>query len=88
MTSLLEGREVEGKIGEVGGYFVDVTKEGMVEVGVSIKAELVEGGVEVKSENSAKVHILTILEKQAKKNDKAWDDAVVSQLKMILGLIG
>lgn len=88
MSQLLEGREVEGKIGEVGGYFVDVTKEGMVEVGVSIKAELLESGVEVKSENSAKVHILTILEKQAKKNDKTWDDAVVSQLKMILGLIG
>lgn len=88
MAGLLEGKEVEGKIGEVGGYFVDVSKDGMVEVGVSIEVKPLEGDVVVKSENSAKVHLLTILEKQCKKNDKVWDDAVVAQLKGILGLIG
>lgn len=84
----LDGKEVEGKIGEVGSYFVDVHKDGMVEVGVSVEVKQLEGDVEVKSQNSAKVHILTILEKQAKKNDKTWDDAVVAQLKSILGLVG
>ena len=84
----LDGKEVEGKIGDVGSYFVDVHKDGMVEVGVAVEVKQMDGDVEVKSQNSAKVHILTILEKQAKKNNKTWDDAVVAQIKSILGLVG
>lgn len=88
MGGFLEGKEVEGKIGDVGGYYVDVSKEGMVEIGVSVEVKQLDGDVTAKSENSAKVHLLTILEKQAKKNNKAWDDAVIAQIKSILGLVG
>lgn len=88
MSGLLSGREIEGKIGDVGGYFVDVTKEGMVEIGVSIAATFAEGDVTVKSENSAQAHVLTILEKIAAKNNKTWDDAAIAQARTLLGLLG
>ena len=74
---MLDGKEIEGKIGDVGGYFVDVTKEGIVEIGVQISAKFAENDVEVQSTNSAKAHILSILEKIAKKNDRTWDDAAI-----------
>ncbi len=37
---MLEGKEVDGKIGELGGYFVDVSDNGDLEIGVSIKVNL------------------------------------------------
>ena len=39
---MLEGREVDGKIGEVGGYFLDVNDKGDFELGVSVKINLVD----------------------------------------------
>lgn len=88
MGGMLEGKEMEGKIGEVGNYYVDVTKEGGVKIGVSIEAKVADGDVTVKSDNSAEAHVLTILEKIAAKNDKTWDEAVIAQVKMLLGLVG
>lgn len=38
---MLEGREVEGKIGEYGGYHVDIDDKGHLEIAVSVKVNLV-----------------------------------------------
>lgn len=85
---MLDGKEIEGKIGDVGGYFVDVTKEGIAEIGVQISAKFAENDVEVQSTNSAKAHILAILDKIAKKNDRTWDEAAIASVRNILGIVG
>ncbi len=38
---MLDGKEVDGKIGEYGSYFVDADDKGVVEVGVSAKFDVV-----------------------------------------------
>lgn len=83
---MLEGKELEGKIGEVGEYFVDVEKNGQVTISLTAKKEL--EGVLVSSENKAVVNVITLLEKVAAKTEAKWDEAVVDQIKTILGLIG
>lgn len=83
---MLEGKELEGKIGEVGEYFVDVEKNGQVTISLTAKKEL--EGVLVSSENKAVVNVITLLEKVAAKTEAKWDEAVVAQIKKILGLIG
>lgn len=83
---MLEGKELEGKIGEVGEYFVDVEKNGQVTISLTAKKEL--EGVLVSSENKAVVNVITLLEKVAAKTEAKWDEAVVAQIKTILGLIG
>lgn len=37
----LEGKELEGKIGNVGTYFVDADDKGNIEIGVSVKVDLI-----------------------------------------------
>lgn len=83
---MLEGKELEGKIGEVGEYFVDAEKNGQVTISLTAKKEL--EGVLVSSENKAVVNVITLLEKVAAKTEAKWDEAVVAQIKKILGLIG
>jgi len=83
---MLEGKELEGKVGEVGEYFVDVEKNGQVTISLTAKKEL--EGVLVSSENKAVVNVITLLEKVAAKTEAKWDEAVVAQIKTILGLIG
>lgn len=39
--AILEGKELEGKIGDVGAYSVDLTDKGIVEVSVGVKVDLV-----------------------------------------------
>ena len=38
---MFDGKEVEGKIGEVGEYFVDVDSHGVVQIGMTIKVDLI-----------------------------------------------
>jgi hypothetical protein len=38
---MFEGKEVEGKIGEIGQYSVDIDDTGMVEVSVGVKVDLI-----------------------------------------------
>lgn len=38
---MFEGKELEGKIGDVGGYSVDLTEKGELEVSVMVKVDLV-----------------------------------------------
>lgn len=37
---MLEGKEIQGNIGDIGGYFVDASSNGIVEIGVSVKVDL------------------------------------------------
>ena len=37
---MLEGKELQGKIGEVGEYYADVDHEGKLQLGVSVKIDL------------------------------------------------
>jgi len=86
MTGILEGKEVEGKIGDVGSYSIDATKEGKVLIALSVEKDF--GGALVKSVNSVEADLFSILEKVVAKTEAKWDDAVVAQLKAILGLVG
>ena len=38
---MLEGKEIEGTIGDYGGYFVDASAEGYVEVGLTAKVDVI-----------------------------------------------
>lgn len=86
MGGMLEGKEVEVKIGDVGSVSVDVSKEGIVKVELIASKEL--EGIKLKTESSAEVPLFVILEKQCAKNNVTWDEALISQLKVILGLVG
>jgi hypothetical protein len=83
---MLEGKELEGKIGEVGSYSVDVDKTGLVKLEVSASKEL--EGIKLNSSNSAEISIFVLLEKVAQKTEAKWDDAAVAQLKALLNLVG
>lgn len=83
---MLEGKEVDVKLGEVGSASVDVDKNGKVVVSIVAAKEL--EGIKLKSENSAEIELFVILEKVAAKTEAKWDDAVVAQVKAILGLVG
>lgn len=83
---MLEGKEVDVKLGDVGSASVDVDKNGKVVVSIVAAKEL--EGIKLKSENSAEIELFVILEKVAAKTEAKWDDAVVAQVKAILGLVG
>ncbi|HEY8272160.1 MAG TPA: hypothetical protein VIG33_14820 [Pseudobdellovibrionaceae bacterium] len=38
---MLEGKEAEGSFGGFGGYSVDITDKGLLEIGVSVRIDLV-----------------------------------------------
>ena len=86
MNGLLEGKEIEKKLGDSGELSLDVTKEGKVifEVVAAYKAD----GLVAKTTNSAEVELFVILEKVCAKNNVSWDEALITQLKVILGLVG
>lgn len=84
---MLEGKELEGKLGEVGSYSVDVDSKLNVVLALEVAHE-VEGVVKVSSKNSAEVHLFAILEKACAKNSVHWDEALLGQFKVLLGVIG
>jgi hypothetical protein len=86
MSGILEGKEVEVKLGEVGSISVDVEKTGIVKVEIVAEKEI--EGVKAKTSNTVEVSLFVLLEKVAAKTEAKWDDAVVAQLKAILGLVG
>lgn len=86
MSGILEGKEVEVKLGEVGSLSVDVEKTGLVKIEIVASKEI--EGVKLSTSSVAEISIFTLLEKQCAKNDVAWDEALISQLKVILGLVG
>ena len=80
----LEGNELEGKIGDVGSYALDVNDKG--EVSFSAKVEKDFGYAKVSSVNSVSTNIVSIAEEIVKKTSATWDDAAVAALKELLGI--
>jgi hypothetical protein len=83
---MLEGKEFEGKIGDVGSYYVDVDAAGKVTLGMVISKA--GNGFMMSSENKAEVTLVSLLEEYAKKSPAKWDDAAVETLKKVLALVG
>ncbi len=81
---VLEGKELEGQIGTEGMYFVDVTKEGQVMLALGYAKDF--GMAKVKTENTIEISLMGLLENLAKKTEAQWDDAIVTQIKQMLGL--
>jgi len=82
--ALLDGKELEGQIGNVGTYEVDVSIDGSVIMKATV-AYVTEYG-EASSTNAIKTDIFKIAEALAKKTETTWDDAAVEALKKVLGI--
>lgn len=82
--AFLEGKEVEGKIGDEGSYFMDVDAKGNVVIEAAYTKAV--AGAEVKASLQAKASIFTIAEEIAKKTETQWDDKAIAGLKSILGI--
>lgn len=82
---MLEGKELEGKIGDSGEYSVDVDAKGVVVV--LIKAEKAFEGGKASSVNSVEFNLLSLLAKAAAKSKATWDDEAIAKIQALLGLI-
>lgn len=76
---ILEGKEVEQKLGDKGLLVVDVTDKGIVHVSMSY----VDGGLEAGS--FVKLDLVSMLEMLVSKTDNNVDDALVASVKAALG---
>jgi endonuclease III len=83
-SQMLEGKEVEGKIADVGDYFIDAKADGTVEIAAKVEKKF-EGG-EVSSTNAIKVDIFKLLEMITAKTSQTWDDDAVKTVKVLLGI--
>lgn len=81
---MLDGKEVEGKIGNVGEYSLDVDTKGIIKIEAGVKKEI-EGAV-VSNKLEIEVSLFTILEKVVAKTPATWDDKLVAEIKLLLGL--
>lgn len=71
---MLEGKEVEGKIGEIGSYSVDVQADAdiLADVSLSIDKELTPGvKVKLTLTGGAEIDAVALLAAQAAKSDNA-----------------
>lgn len=78
---MLEGKEAEGKIGSVGEWFVDVDAKGVVKLQLSAGSE--EKGA--KAGAFVEMDLVKLLELAAAKSEQKWDDALIAQIKVLLG---
>ena len=86
MTGILEGKELEGKIGDVGSYFLDVEATGKVVISAEVMKSF-EGG-KISSVNKMETDLMVILEMVTKKTGATWDDELVAMIKKALMLVG
>ena len=82
---MLEGREIEGKVGDVGEYFLDADEKGNIEVALNVEQDF--GFGKAKSANSVNLNILDAAEMVAKKTKTTLDDSAVATLKALLGIV-
>lgn len=82
----LDGKELEGKIGDVGSYSVDVDATGKVIISAVVSYEFTGG--KVSSTNAVEVGILDLLAQVAAKTSTTLDDEAVAMAKKLLGLVG
>lgn len=81
---MLEGKELEGKIGDVGSYYIDVDATGKVEIALQVEKAF-EGG-KASSLTKVEANLLDICEAAAKKTDAVWDDNAIKTIKAVLNL--
>ena len=81
---MLEGKEVQGKIGDIGTYEIDIDAKGAVKFSVSINKDF--GFGKLSSTNSMDTNVFTIAEEIAKKTKTTWDDKAIAGIKKILGI--
>lgn len=83
--AFLEGKEIDGKIGDEGSYFMDVDAKGNVVIEAAYTKQV--SGAEVKASLQAKASLFTIAEGIAAKTGTPWDDKLVAGLKSLLGIV-
>lgn len=81
---MLEGKEVEGKLGDVGTYSLDVDAKGKIAINVEVLKDF--GHTKVISSNSVETDIFKVAEEVAKKTGTTWDDKAIAALKSALGI--
>lgn len=79
---LLDGKEFEQKIGEVGNVSIDVDSD--LNVKIEVVIETVQAGVTIKSSNSASAPLLSIIEAACLKNNITWDESLIAGVKLLL----
>lgn len=80
---MLEGKEIEGKIGEKGSYYVDVSPDLVVDIGLGGGDLVVDG---FKAVISVQLTIWQLLEKAALATGTKWDDEAVAVIEKIFGV--
>lgn len=73
--SMLDGKEVEGKLGDKGSYSVDVDDKGMVRVELAAGDGATKGGAFIETD------VVVLLEAAAKHTSNTVDDSVVAMIK-------
>jgi hypothetical protein len=81
---MLEGKEIEGKIGNIGSYSVDV--DNALNVTIEATISVLEGGIAIKSSNSVSAPLMEIIEKACLKNSITWDESAIAGFKALLKL--
>jgi len=81
---MLEGKELEGKFGDVGSYYIDADAHGTVKFSATVDKDF--GYAKVSSANSVESNIFSLAEMIAKKNNFDWDDKAIAGIKSILGI--
>lgn len=76
---VLEGKEFETKVGEVGTAFIDVDAKGAVVAGADV---MVEG---IKAKLTIEGDIVALLEMLAMKTENKIDDKMIATIKAALG---
>lgn len=82
---MLDGKELEGKVGDVGNYSVDVDAQGGVKIDVSVSKEF-DGHTKVSNTLAIETNIFKLAEAIAKKTETELDDKAIAGLKSILGI--
>jgi len=84
---MLEGNEVDKTFdGGAGHLILDADATGTVKIEMSYEKDL-DGYAKVKSTNAVETNIVNIAEKIAAKTSTQWDDAAVTMLKKLLGIV-
>lgn len=81
---MLEGNEVEGEIGDMGSYVLDVDDKGKLVIGLKIEKDMGYG--KVAAQLSAETDVFKIAEMIAAKTATTWDDEAIKALEKILGI--
>lgn len=81
---MLEGKELEGKIGDVGSYSFDVDDKGQMAVDLEVHKDL--GFASVKAVVEVKTDIFAVARHITEKTKTTWDDTAEAALEKLLGI--